>query len=515
MLHALITCLHLAFAVFAMAALLAWSARLGRPLLRRAIPVCGLGLLFLFNGRLLWKALELRWVAHFDRAPWLAALLLVVLQVLAAIVLVRRARAEPGAVCWPASALAFGTISALALDLCAFWCLDLEARLFASDLRFEAGTIVYREIPSGLPDAQNAASVYARIQPGVEAPGEKLSVWSEAIDGRRELDTKDPALRAALSEFAPLLAEVRAAAVLEQCEFPITVDEPAATLMPGILDWMMVSRALALEARVRASEGDLDGALADAIAGVRFARQIAQTPSLVSLSCAVVQRATVVHTLPWLLCDPSLRAQHLSRLDPQLARLLHEPLAALGPRALRMEEAYALNLVGCMALRRSPFDEGSPTPFVILEDALYRVFLLEADVRGYRDIMHAQQALAAAPLADLFAAEEQRAAFLEQVQRSGMLASVLVPSVTDRMIQFHRADAEARLAVIAIECARHKLDGGRYPTGAADMAGLELEVRLQGDGQFVTLANTAAGFREPPSLRLPPVVPDSKDDGPR
>lgn len=496
--------LQLAFALLMFAAALAWGRRRSSSLRRSAVALALLPLLAL-HGLLAWKALALRFDVGVLHAPWVAATALLGLHLIGAALLWLRDRRGTGPGSWSAGPLLLCALVALALDLSTLWNLELRARLRASSLRLEAGRIAWRESPPRPADHANAAPIHLRASQVFDGrePVE-LVAWRPALRDMAVLDTVDPALRSTLAGLADELASTREAARLSACWFEPKPGEPRLgdvedmVSVPPIAPLLALGDALALEARVRAADGDGAGALEDVDALFALATHLAQTPVLITTLGAVAIRDVGVTTLAHVLSEDSLEQAELEHFELRGDR----SLAALVPRALAMEEAYGLSMLGLVAQGDTALtDLGDWKLPERLDVELYNVFLLDADVAGYRETMGELQARAREPLAEFLEAPSIDQA---QVRSRGVLATLFVPNLRSTLLAMHRSDARLELARLALAAARYRSRTGRYPTSLTELPASSQAVDLEGDGSFVRLVRTGLEEGEEAlELRLP------------
>jgi hypothetical protein len=268
---------------------------------------------------------------------------------------------------------------------------------------------------------------------------------------------------------------------------------------PPVATLFKLADALELEARVRAADGEVSGALADVEALFALARHVVQEPTLISAVLAGSMRSKAVDALAHVLAAPSLALRDLGALDPA-----REPsLVALAPRALAREEAFCLAAVGHLAeAGTSPVGPDGARGLARnrLASALYKAFMQRSEVAELRSSLKAIQALALSPVAELRA---QRDAMTSDLPRRGSMASYVVPNMLPVLLALHRWDTELELAGLAVEAARWKLEHGRYPQTLAELGREGGLVVLEGDGTHLRLSRADDGDAE---LRLPPEV---------
>ncbi len=197
-------------------------------------------------------------------------------------------RAEPGvartAATWPRRQLWLGFGAAvLALGL-TLWNVDLSARAELAIARQEAGAVLLAMTPPAVPESENAARLYAEAARDF---GEPLrEPWRDAvfrgIDAPEPVDWKGPAVAARVKPHQDALALLRKAAGLRGYNFdyhpgPLDAVTPSGPQTPKL---GFAVRLLALDARVRAAEGDLKRAFEDVTAILGIFRHLSGYPGL-------------------------------------------------------------------------------------------------------------------------------------------------------------------------------------------------------------------------------------------
>ncbi len=498
--------LHLSFCLLLLAAALAWGQGRSAVARRTALTLAVLPLLAL-NAWIAWRALWLRFGFEMAHAPWLGTTGLLGVHLVGVGVLLVRSRPRPGAAPWPRGVLTLCALVALALDVTTLWNLELAARLRASDLRLEAGRIAWRESPPRPRPEENAASIYLDVAGAMEGErGVDLSPWTSALQDEAALDADDPELRAALARLGPGLARVREAARLPACWLePAPEPDGAEDLLraPRIFPLLALANALALEARVRAADGEMKGALEDVTTLLALADHIAQTPILISVMLAGATRSLAVRALVHVLASDGLEASALEGLE--LGG--ESPLVLQLPRALTMESAWGLGAIGLLARTDWVLDQESGwAPWSRLDATLFRILMLDSDVRGYRQSLAELQAQVRLPLTEQLTIPEPNAVLL---QSRGLLTAMMIPNLRSLTVGLHRFDVEVELARLALAAARYRLAHGRYPT-SLDQLGVDAPgVELEGDGNWVRILRPDVADGDGPlGLRLPPRVGD-------
>ena len=438
-----------------------------------------------------WMGVALRFDVGVGNAVWGLGVALFAAHVVGALVLRSRAANRP---VFP---LLFAFVACLAFESAVLWGLEQRGRLEATLLANEAGRIAYRESAEPMREEQNAAPIYSRSA-AIVAPDDGVSVddWADALGADETLDPRDPKLVQALAGWSSAIEAARAATKLPYCRFEAANAEEIVPV-PRVFPLIGLTHAFALEARVRAANGDVHGALEDVRALFALARHLVGTPVFISVAMAGVTQELGLDTLAHVLAGGNVSVD-------ELAAFPFEPIVLSGElvqRALRLEQAFGFGMIG-LAGREGSIRPSDAGPFAGPVGVLYTGLLLEDEVRGYRDVMEEFQAHAKLSVTEL-AKVVDRESLARRVRSRGVLATLLTPNVDDRLMAFHRFDARTKLARIALRAATVRAQQGAWPT-AANFRVDEPNVVLEGDGTFLLLRDTTPGFESAPELRVPP-----------
>jgi hypothetical protein len=473
--YALLWIESLAAAILAVAAAVAWASRFSRRGLRRGLPVAA-AVLLLAAGV---AACAVAWLLrrYFVIVPdWLPYALswTLVFAALAALVLWRGGRGEAAAA-WSAGRLGVGCVVAAALAVLTFWNMDLAAGNRLAALKAEAGALALSVAPARVPDGENAALVYAEAWGALgdfkDMPAEWNGAWATLPDDPSAAVAKaaDPAIGGFLEARANGLALLRRAAGMKECTFDRDWARPSPDmLLPEGALARDSARLLALDALHHASASRFDRAAEDVAALFGMAGHLAQEPVLISVLVAVNAETTALDALQ------ALAAAGPDGMTP-LAAVVPDPALryrrAMG-RAMRMEEAFGLScftllandpggeLGGYLGLDTGP----SANPLV----ALWRVFLMQDDIDGYRRLMREYRTFGRMPL------HEARRALPDQTDRVekgqyGPLTRLLAPALTKCFEMAARADAQRDVLAVAQAALRFRQATGRMPASPADL----------------------------------------------
>lgn len=515
------------FFLFAVVAGLLWTAactaaaaRATRPLLKALLAAVGAGLpvvaMLPIVAATWWLAFGMRvqpnWFPH-------AVTVLVSLLVGGAWIvragLVPRHEGTAPAARWPLIGLSALSVIAAAVTAGVLLILDNAVVAQAPYLRLEAANLVRDNLPPIVADEVNAAPLHLQAAAAIAADAE---FSAEASPMHAEGDVLRDEVTAFLSRHASTLDLVRRAADRDTCRFTRDWSRPSIDmLLSEIQTIQREGRLLALAARRAAAEGRPADALADIVRINRLGRHAASEPILVSYLVGVRLERIALAELVELL--PRLGAADAPLLDtPEVRDLVGRPLDLLP--ALYGEEAFGLaTFAGFADGRVTPAeflgpDQASDVGMVGDIDPLFRVFFLERDIAGYRQLMHGFQQLAARRDESASHAETIRQAeSLERTleKRQGMLSRLLFPALKQVFLARGRAEAAHRSAAALVAATKRRLQGGTLPLEPGEVTGappsaLPADPFAEG-GKPIVMKKGNAG------LTAYSVGPDGEDDG--
>ena len=380
----------------------------------------------------------------------------------------------PRAASWPRGRLALGLVAVLLLGWITFWNMDLSVKGQLASLRVEGGALALSAAPARPPDAENAATVYRQafdaMPKGDDVPPEYSEKWMSWIGeaGEADFDPADAKLAAFLDRNEAAMGLLRRAAEMPACYFDHDYGRPSfSMLLPEMSQFQNAARVLAMDARVKTAAGKTDRAVEDVRAVFGLARHSAANPILISLLVAMNADEIGVHALGALLGGRGPAAEQLARLRLPEPGIFERNL----PRALRMEEAFALSAISDISLGDDPsavdhmgLGMGGALGRTAMEPliACWRVFLATEEVAAYRGGIREFQRLATMPYHET-AGDWQKTDEPESIRQRGIMASMLMPAVGRCAAVAARADARHGLAYIAVAAARYRAEKGRLP----------------------------------------------------
>jgi hypothetical protein len=423
---------------------------------------------------------------------------------------------EPPAARWPLIGLIALAVIAAAVTAGVLLILDNAVAAQASYLRLEAANLMQSNLPPVVAEDDNAAALH--LQAGAAIAADK-EFGAEGSPLDREGDVMREAVTAFLARHAATLDLVRRAADRDTCRFTRDWSRPSMTMILSEIQMVRSeSRLLALAARRAAAEGRHADALADIARIRRLGRHAAAEPLTVAYLAGVALESTALLELADLL--PKLGPDDVAILDSAAVHdLVARPLDLLP--ALYGEEAIGLTTFAGFADGRVTLggyfepDDASHAGMSGDGDPIFRLFFLERDIAGYRQLMHAFQQLAADREASANHAETRRRveALVQSVidHPPGVLSPLAVPGVTSVFQARARSEAGHRAAAVLVAATKQRLATGSLP--------LE-PVAFDGPVPFAMPADPLAEVSAPllmkrsdDGIAVYSVGPDGHDDG--
>jgi hypothetical protein len=423
---------------------------------------------------------------------------------------------EPPAARWPLIGLIALAVIAAAVTAGVLLILDNAVAAQASYLRLEAANLMQSNLPPVVADDDNAAALH--LQAGAAIAADK-EFGAEGSPLDREGDVMREAVTAFLARHAATLDLVRRAADRDTCRFTRDWRRPAFDLIVAEITVLRSeARLLALAARRAAAEGRQADALADIVRIERLGRHAAAEPLTVAYLAGIALESTALLELANLL--PKLGPDDVALLDSAAVHdLVARPLDLLP--ALYGEEAIGLTTFAGFADGRVTLgeyfepDDASHAGMSGDGDPIFRVFFLERDIAGYRQLMHAFQQLAADREASANHAETRRRveALVQSVidHPPGVLSPLAVPGVTSVFQARARSEAGHRAAAVLVAATKQRLATGSLPLEPAAFDG-PVPFAMPAD----PLAEVSAPLlmkRSDDGIAVYSVGPDGHDDG--
>lgn len=376
---------------------------------------------------------------------------------------------------WPRGKLALALGAALALHAMTFWNLDLAARQQLDALRTEAGAVAASVTPPRIPDRDNAAIVYERAFEGFPPKKSWDGVLQEKWDEWTgpDVDLKDPELRAFLKRHALTIGLLHEAANKPGCCFERDYGRPNyATALPEISQLREAAKLLALNARVKAADGDVRSALQDIKTMFVISQHVSTERPIICLLVSMTVEQLATDTLQEVLAGRKVSEDDLTQFDslnrtPSYQRLLE--------RCVRLEEAFVLSLssdIGRGELGFADWAQELPDRNPALNcpalNVAYRVFLLSDDVMDQRRLSYQWRELASQPYCE---ARLQWKQFDDKLRDgpTGLLTSLLTPAMGCCAEQAAMADARRQAIRLALAMEQYRARHDQFPDQLDDL----------------------------------------------
>lgn len=179
--------------------------------------------------------------------------------------------------------LAIGFVLHSALNIYAS--VELNRELAA--IRQKREPLQFSELaPPAVPDAQNAARVYAQATKALRFSREEKAVFNTRESQRTPEQQK--IIAAALAKNQKALDLARRAAAMPKCVFPLDygTKNPIALLFPYYAEMRELARLLSAQAQIEAKRGDVSAALRDVRAVFGMAHHLSDEPVLIGFLVA-------------------------------------------------------------------------------------------------------------------------------------------------------------------------------------------------------------------------------------
>lgn len=431
----------------------------------------------------------------------------------------RGADDAPVAAAWPVIGLAGLFVIAKMVVVGILLILDNAVAARAPYLRLEAAALMQAHLPPAVPDAENAAPLYLAAFARLDTDAAVQGADGPLARGVAA-DVTAAATRDLLERHAATLDLLRTAADRDTCRFERDWTRPSFDMiLPEMQSIRSAARLLAVAAVHEAAAGNATAALRDVARIARLGRHAASEPILISglvgLAIDGVALEALARVLP--ACTPDDAAALAS------ADLVGPPPSLV--RSTYGEEAFGLSVFADLADGRmgvgslQPSIDGAPAasrPAAWLPGVLYRVFLLPADIDGYRRLMHRQQQQAAQPRT-IAAVRAEQAAWEDDTgrRRPGLVSALVLPALGAVRMQAFKAEARHAAARALVAATRQRLAGGPLPE-AIDAIDREWQPTVPVDPYTGTTLTDRAPLRSRSAdgaLVVWSVGPDGEDDG--
>lgn len=414
------------------------------------------------------------------------------LALVAGVLVVRRARHRlPGssaaaAAGWSLRRLTLAWAAALLLTCVTFWNIDLAVRQEMATLRVEAGAIAMSVAPPRVPEPLNAAPLYLEACERLDAAErEERPLWRDALrdwleppapHGSRErppFDPDDPELRAFLERHQPVLALLHEASRRPACVFGIDYYPLSPSLhLPGMWQLRSLGAILCLSARVHAHDGRRQEAMRDLSAAFAMAAHATDEPPLLALSVACATEDRAFEALAYVLAQAEPAAADLDVLDLRKALSFFDAYH----RAMRLDTAYRMAIFSWPSIEPyAAFIDHRETDAVtlagVMDGAAYRVLLWRQEMTAFLQWQAWWEQLSARPY------HEHARDWRDPHPAAPVPRGVRMLALGHGPVQLQSfatraatADAQHRLARLAVAMWRYRLEHGAFPDGLDALA---------------------------------------------
>ena len=365
---------------------------------------------------------------------------------------------------WPRGVLAGALAGAVAVYAATLFIMDIGARRELDKVKAEAIKMAESLAPAPVPDERNAAPVYERAfeEMGTYSENREKFRWLSRTAGSRDTDVATDEVAGFLREHAEVLGLLHKAASMPGYGLQRRYAPPDANIDTSLLTYARnAANLLALDARRKASDGDMRGALEDVAAGWRMAHHIAATPTLIDCMIAVAVDSTASDPVQDVLASGSVRRADLAGfpLDPKIS------FVDSHAKAWRMEAAMMLHTVAAPRVWQI---EGATHGH---NGGLHwRVFIARGLVAVVKETMALAQEVVSQPY---WLTRERCDQIDEGLQPYGSRQTLLpfpfLPNVKPSSGAVVATEAQHRLAVLGIAAACFRTEEGRYPNELAEL----------------------------------------------
>ena len=432
-----------------------------------------------------------------------------------------RMTGEPMARAWPLGRLAMAFVASKLAAACVLLALEQQVVSQAQFLRIEVANLMQNNLPPQVSDTDNAAPLYVRAFANLESDGDFRAVEQLLADNEPGL-LDHPLVTESLARHTETLALLEQAASRDVCRFTRDWTRPSfAMLLPEIQAMRRAAGLVALAARHDAASGKPAAALAKAEMLGAFAQHAASEPLLITMLVGFALDAVADQTLADVL--PALTAQEAELLAP----LTLPDITLAMPRAFFGEEAFGLAVFADVIAgsneatsELSGGDAGSAIGIVAGQNSpigsLFRVFLIPADLAGYRGTMRKFQQLASRPEPSSWL-RDAASTLNTKLRESppGILCTLIFPALSSVFDAGFREHAKNACQEVLIAATRQRLATGSLPRALEEIEPQWLPLP-PGD----PFTGTSLTDREPLHYRLDEqglsvwsVGPNGQDDG--
>jgi hypothetical protein len=268
------------------------------------------------------------------------------------------------------------------------------------------------------------------------------------------------ALRAELERAKPALVEARKMADLPRGRYRLKWSRDyISTLFPHLDEVRTIANLLHYDARLRAHDLDIEGALNSCQATLNVGRALSDEPAAISQLTHIACRALAVRELERTLAQGQSTPTVLANLQRAFAEAAEEPLLLVALRGERASLDGVMEAIQMGVIKPSHFRSfNDSSPGMALELNLLRTSSGQrADMLKYMTRLVEIAKLPSAQQGDLYA--QMEASLKEQPP----MVRLLTPAYGKVAGACHRTQAAMRCAVVALAMERYRLEHQRWP----------------------------------------------------
>ncbi|MFH1092205.1 MAG: hypothetical protein V1742_11620 [Pseudomonadota bacterium] len=348
---------------------------------------------------------------------------------------------------WVAMILTVGTV------IMTWMFTDLNRQTDLLLIRNETTSEALRLLPPRVSQDQNAALLYDRAAL-ILGDWKELPSWF--IDSERaDFDPASPEAVKFLKDNARVLNLVYRASTLPYFYVPVDVNNIISTLMPNFLKDRNRSKFMSLQARSRAKEGDLAGAIKDLAVMNRMTQHLQEQPGMLPLMYSFAMDSSRIKTLEYILAAAPEATADWITLPVHVSKSMRHELR----ESLFIERTASLQVFSIIGLDTSKeldiFNYGFIRSF-------WRVFLFPNDVASTRRQFDEWLRWVDRPY---YKVSRQIMAMRDLMEKkpSGYLTSFFYISYERLMLNTAQRDAQRGLSELALAITAYKAAEGKYP----------------------------------------------------
>jgi hypothetical protein len=262
---------------------------------------------------------------------------------------------------WPGGRLAIAFVATVWMLVMTFWILDLSIRQQGASMQAKAAAILASVAQPHVADRDNALfdykAAYEAFGSLEDLPDEWRQKWNNSSDPNG-VDPRDPQLRAFLDGKAEALRLVRHGATRSGCDIEQNFDPTELSSLAPDLQWAhRLANLLCLSARVRAADGDANGAVEDINAIEALVEGVGSSPGTICMLVGIGIDGLAFQTMQSQANLGRLGARDLGRIRVDGSLSWHRQLQ----RLMVMEEVFRLGVLAGLAEGRYSLNDLTPT----------------------------------------------------------------------------------------------------------------------------------------------------------